>query len=289
MAVLVSNEPPVSCFGTPAVLHLECLVFMSPAKHKKSGRKALIRCVIFDLDDTLYDCLGQRVRPSHRHAAEAMVKAGLKADVDAVFRARMRAFRQDPMLHHIDAVVTLQFQGEDPEAITRAARDAYFNCPVGKLRLFRGTRPLLRFLHSRRVKVFVVSFGEPEIQRAKVKALRLDLEPAIDKIFFADRDKLLTKEAAFKKIQNELGLNASEMLVVGDRPMREIRAGKELGMHTVRIRHGEFVAQEPRDQLEEPDYEVMNIARVLALPFQWGGKKHIHHGNTEARRNPRSR
>ena len=258
------------CFGALAALHLEWLVFISHVMHKDPGRKALIRCVIFDLDDTLYDCFGQRVRPSHRHAAEAMVKEGLKADVDVVFRARMRAFRQDPMLHHIDAVVSRQFHAEDSEAITRAARDAYFNCPVGKLRLFRGTRPLLRFLHSRGVKIFLVSFGEPEIQRAKVKALRLDQEPAIDKIFYADRDRLLTKEAAFKKIQHELGLKASEILVVGDRPMREIRAGNELGMHTVRIRHGEFAAQEPRDQEEEPDYEVTNISEVRKLPFDWG-------------------
>ena len=65
------------------------------------------------------------------------------------------------------------------------------------------------------------------------------------------------------------GLKASEILVVGDRPMREIRAGKELGMHTVRIRHGEFAAQEPRDKEEEPDYEVKNISEVKTLPFDW--------------------
>src|SRR6185437_13574120 len=101
---------PTLSFGTPAALHLEWLIFMSPATQKKPGRKALIRCVIFDLDDTLYDCLGQRVRPSHRHAAEAMVKAGLKADVEVVFRSRIRAFQQDPMLHHIDAVVCREFE-----------------------------------------------------------------------------------------------------------------------------------------------------------------------------------
>jgi FMN phosphatase YigB (HAD superfamily) len=243
---------------------------MKRITQKKDG--PLIRCVIFDLDDTLYDCLGQRVRPAHRHAAEAMVKAGLKADVDAVFRARMRAFRQDPMLHHIDAAVCRQFQAEDPETISRAARDAYFTCPVGNLKLFRGTRPLLRFLHSRGVKIYIVSFGEPQIQRAKVRALGLEQEPAIDKIFYADRDKLLTKEAAFKKIQHELGLNASEILIVGDRPMREIRAGKELGMHTVRIHHGEFAVQKPRDKEEEPDYEIRNISEVRSLSFRWGSK-----------------
>src|ERR1700719_4209062 len=71
--------------------------------------KPLIRCVIFDLDDTLYDCLGQRVRLTHRYAAQAMVKAGLKADTETVYRARMRAFREDPMLRYIDGEVTRQF------------------------------------------------------------------------------------------------------------------------------------------------------------------------------------
>ena len=241
---------------------------MSPSR--KQNAKPLIRCVIFDLDDTLYDCLGQRVRPSHRHAAEAMVKAGLKASVEEVFRARMRAFRKEPMLRHIDPAVCRQFNVAEPETLCQAARDAYFNCPVGELRLFRGTRSVLRFLHSEGVKVFIVSFGEPEIQKAKVRALGLENEASIDGILYADRDKLLTKEAAFSRIQRELALPASEILIVGDRPMREIRAGNELGMHTVRIRHGEFAAQEPRDEMEQPDYEIRNISEVRNLRFQWG-------------------
>jgi FMN phosphatase YigB (HAD superfamily) len=162
-----------------------------------------------------------------------------------------------------------QFGGGDFDTICGAARDAYFNCPVGTLKLFPGTLPLLSFLHSRGVGVFVVSFGEPQIQRAKVRALGLEGHPAIDKIYYADRDQLLTKEAAFRLIQEESGVPAPEILVVGDRPMREIKAGKELGMHTVRIRHGEFAAQEPQGPEEEPDYEVRNISDVQTLPFLW--------------------
>ena len=117
-----------------------------------------IRCVIFDLDDTLYDCLGQRVSVTHRHAAEAMVKAGLTAEGEEVYRARMRAFRRDPMLRYIDPEVARYFQAEDPDAVIAAAREAYFNCPVGQLRLFPGSLPLLRFLAQRGVKNFIVSF-----------------------------------------------------------------------------------------------------------------------------------
>jgi FMN phosphatase YigB (HAD superfamily) len=230
----------------------------------------LIRCVIFDLDDTLYDCLGQRLRAAHRYAAEAMVEAGIKASAEAVYRARMRAFRQDPMLRHIDAEVALHFGAENPEAVTRLAREAYFNCPVGELTLFPEALPLLRFLKKRGVRNFIVSFGEPKIQHAKVKSLGLDREQSVEKIYYADRGNVLTKEAAFRKIQKKTGLPSTHILVVGDRPAREIRAGRELGMHTVRVLHGEFKSQMPIGPEEEPDYVVENIAAVRKLPFTWG-------------------
>ena len=238
----------------------------------------MVRCVIFDLDDTLYDCMGQRVRPAHRHAAQAMVDAGLKARVEAVYRARMRAFHKDPMLLHIDAEVCRQFHADDPETITAVARDAYFHCPVGKLTLFSGTRPLLRFLKKSGVRNFIVSFGEPSIQRAKIKALGLDKERAVEAVFYADRDRMLTKAAAFRKIQKTTRLPAGQILVVGDRPMSEIRAGKELGMHTVRIHRGEFVSQSPAGPEEEPDYVVRNIAEIRKLPFEFADPTQgIHH------------
>jgi FMN phosphatase YigB (HAD superfamily) len=237
---------------------------------RRTTIKPVIRCVIFDLDDTLYDCLRQRVPAAHRHAARAMVAAGLNANVEDVYRVRMRAFRRDPMLRYIDAEVSLHFGAENPEAISLAAREAYFNCPVGKLKLFPESLPLLRSLAKRGVRNFIVSFGEPKIQRAKVESLGLDREPSVEKIYYADRGNVLTKEAAFRKIQKKTRLKPEEILVVGDRPAREIRAGRELGMHTVRLRHGEFKAQMPTKPEEEPDYVIKNISQVRKLPFIWG-------------------
>lgn len=246
-------------------------------KSERTAHWPIIHCVIFDLDDTLYDYLDQRLRVAHRHAAQAMVKAGLKAGVEAVYRARMRAFQCDPMLRYIDPEVARHFNVDDPQAICHAAREAYFNCPVGKLKLFRGSLPLLRFLARRGVKNFIVSFGEPSIQRQKVRALGLDREPSVEKIYYADRDNIFTKEAAFQKIQKQLGLKPEQILIVGDRPAREIRAGKELGMHTVRIHRGEFKSQKPAGQEEEPDFVIADISELKKLPFRWGadalGKK----------------
>jgi putative hydrolase of the HAD superfamily len=243
------------------------------AKRKKTDRvtpakkRPLIRCVIFDLDDTLYDCLGQRVRPAHRHAAEAMIAAGLKGSLEDVYRARLRAFHVDPMLRHIDAEVIRHFGAADPAAVSRAAHDAYFNCPVGKLTLFRGTLPLLHFLKRKSVRIFITTFGDIETQRAKVAALGLDRQPAIEKIYFADRAKRVTKETAFLQIQSETDMPAEQILVVGDRPMSEIRSAKALGMHTARLRRGEFKSQVPVDVSERADHEIKTISAVRKLPF----------------------
>ncbi len=73
------------------------------------------------------------------------------------------------------------------------------------------------FLAKRGVRNFIVSFGEPKIQHAKVKALGLDREPSVEKIYFADRNNMLTKEAAFRKIQKRTKLTPGEILIVGDR------------------------------------------------------------------------
>jgi len=242
--------------------------------------------VIFDLDDTLYDNFRQRVRVAHRSAAKAMVEAGLKASVEAVYRARLRAFRDDPMLRHIDAEVCRCFAADDPVRISHAAREAYFHCPVGKLTLFSGTIPLLDHLDRHGVRSFVVSFGEPRIQRAKIKSLGLEGHPLISSILYADRDKQLTKEAAFRQIQRGLGLPADEILVVGDRPMSEIRAGNELGMHTVRIHRGEFAVQEPQGPDEEPDYVVKSISEIRRLAYVWGDQRPARRGRQGSAENP---
>ena len=45
-----------------------------------------IKAVIFDLDDTLYDCTGSLIDASRKRAARAMVEAGLPCTEEEVYR-----------------------------------------------------------------------------------------------------------------------------------------------------------------------------------------------------------
>jgi len=230
-----------------------------------------ITTVIFDLDDTLYDCFGQRVQAAHRHAAAAMASAGLPASAKEIFRVRMQAFAEDPQLKHIDERVCEHFGVPLPERdkMVRASRHAFFTLPVDKLTLFPGTLRVLRSLKARGVRVFVVSFGDPDIQRAKVAALGLDREPSIDRVFYADTAHLVTKEAIFRSILRNAESDAGRVLVVGDRPSSEIKSGKALGMHTVRLRGGEFAHLKVQGPEEQADFEISKIDAVLRLPFEF--------------------
>ena len=241
--------------------------------HARCSRveRPLITTVIFDLDDTLYDCFRQRVQLAHRHAAEAMVKAGVGGTVAEVFKVRMTAFKKDPHLQFIDDAVCRRFQVANSQLAQMRSRAAYFSTPVGKLTLFPASKRVLRTLARRGVRNFIVSFGDPETQHAKVRALGLDVEKSVKKIFFADTGKLMTKEMIFKVIQQHEEQDPRKILVVGDRPSSEIKAGKSLGFHTARLQHGEFATLEAVDAEEQADRTVHSIGEVLKLPYRFGG------------------
>lgn len=240
------------------------------AKRKAASRRPRITTAVFDLDDTLYDCYGQRVLAAHRHAARAMVRAGLPATPERVLRLRMRAFRRDPRLSRIDLEICRRFRIEHPEKIIAAARQAFYTLPVGKLKLFPASLRVLRALHRAGVRVFVVSFGDPFTQHAKARALGLDREPSVERIFYADTAHLVTKEGVFRTLLRRVEPDPKKILVVGDRPSSEIRAGKLLGMRTARLRRGEFVGLKPAGAEEKADFALRDIAGVLRLPFRFG-------------------
>ncbi len=237
---------------------------------KRGRRRPLIRVVIFDLDDTLYDCFGQRVRAAHYAAARAMARAGVRATARAIHRARMQAFEQDPRLEPIDREVCRRLGVPFTRGLHEAARQAFFRTPVGRLHLFAGVRKLLRELKRRGVRIFIASYGHPATQHAKVRSLGLDRESAVEHIFFADTNKTVTKEQLFDLLLRTVEKNPARVLVVGDRPSSEIRAGKRHGMHTVRVRHGEFERLEPEGREETPDFEIRRVTQILKLPFRFG-------------------
>lgn len=238
----------------------------------------LITTVVFDLDDTLYDCYRQRVLAAHRSACQKMLTASLRTTVgqqrlslSQLARLRLGLFHQERNLMTLDQrlCARLGLRGREAARLARLGRRAYFSYPVRRLRLFPETLPTLRRLHRRGIRIFVLTAGLLRIQRAKVRVLGLDRSPYIRAIFYTG---LLRGHGKTKFLRQVLGAEPDprRVLVVGDRPDSEIRAARELRMWTVRRRGGEFANYEPQHRLERPHFTLCRLSRIFRLGFRFG-------------------
>lgn len=239
-------------------------------------RHPLITTVVFDLDDTLYDCYRQRVLAAHRYACRTMLRAGLarhlrrRWSLGRLVAQRLKLFHQQRNLLTLDRrfCARLGVRGRTAEALARIGRRAYFSYPVRRLRLFPDTLPALRRLHRAGVRIFILTAGLRPIQRAKVRVLGLDWRPEIRGIFFTG---LLRGRGKTKYLRRVLRCepNRKRILVVGDRPDSEIRAARELGLWTVYRRGGEFARYQPRHRLERAHFTIRRVSQLFRLDFRF--------------------
>jgi putative hydrolase of the HAD superfamily len=70
-------------------------------------------------------------------------------------------------------------------------------------------------------------------------------------------------EDDLRRCISKMALNASEIVVVGDRVRSELVLGKRLGMRTVWYRAGKFANETPRNSDEEPDHTIGHLEDIF--------------------------
>ena len=73
------------------------------------------------------------------------------------------------------------------------------------------------------------------------------------------------KLPAFRQLLEDHRLDPGCCACVGDRVAGEILDANQLGMWTIRLRRGEFVAMEPSSPAETPDFTVDNLSELADL------------------------
>jgi len=234
-----------------------------------------IRAVIFDLDDTLYDCTGLLVEAARLRAAKAMVDAGLPCTPGEAYRKQLELETQlGPRGRVFERLAELY--GLGPAAIRRAM-EAYNSDEVDDIDLFSDVVPTLHELRSRGIHVFLVTDGVHRRQEAKIRVL--GLESLCEAIVINDVERGALVEECFEQLLREYDLQPDEVLSVGDRIHHEVKAANTLGIISCQMLHGRFSALQPRGELETPDYRIERIGQVLDVVDML---RHYHH-----RRSPR--
>jgi|SRR3989344_6089828 len=207
----------------------------------------MIKAIIFDLDNTLYDAELVKARQFNR------VKDALRRNLnDNEIQKLEEEFKTKNFLQILELI-----KNKFGEKMAEEAKEIYFNVDLNGIKLFDDVIETLKKLNKHFIKILVT---QGTIKNQKEKVMRLGLSEYFDKVYYVDDGD--NKEIYFKKVLNEFNLLPREVIAVGDTPYREIKMGKELGMHTVQFLHGKFANT---DTGIEPDYKIKKISEIPSI------------------------
>ena len=218
-----------------------------------------MKAIIFDLDDTLYDCTGSLLETSRRRAAKAMVSGGLSCTEEEAYLMQKELSEKHGPYYLVFNEIAKKY-GLNNEFIDNSLM-AYNSKEVSDIQLFPDVIPTLKKLSLEKYKLFLLTTGIYVRQHRKVEQLKL--KPYFDEIIINDQEVGLLMDGCFDAILKKHSLNPGNVVVVGDRVREELRIAKSMGMVTVQMLHGRFKVESAHDISSTPDYKVK---RILQLP-----------------------
>jgi HAD superfamily hydrolase (TIGR01509 family) len=223
----------------------------------------MLRAVLFDLDDTLFeqetwltgawDAVAAAALPQQveylalRTALSDICAEGSGGSI--IDRALARVGRSDIAV----APLLARFRAHAPKRLTP----------------YRGVIDALEALRAH-LAIGLVSDGNPTIQRNKLRALGLDSR--FDIVVLTDelgREHRKPSPVPLLAALTALGVDARDAVFVGDRPEQDIAAAAAAGMRAIRVRTGEYahLPDDPRPWATATDV-VAAIEGLLELSGQ---------------------
>jgi putative hydrolase of the HAD superfamily len=220
-----------------------------------------MKVVIFDMDDTLYD-------------EASFVLSGFNAVADlmdrnwGIPRKGALSMMRQTLVHEGRGAVfdrTLRHYGRFSKKAVALCVSRY-RSHNPNIRLYADAKRALKRLQS--YSLYVVTDGNPRVQRAKAQALGL---PFLVKRVFASwhHGRALGKPSPeiFNRIARREGALPEEVVYIADDPNKDFVGIKPLGFRTIRIMRGRF--QKLRLSLShEADCRINTLDEVTSKLFQ---------------------
>ena len=217
----------------------------------------MIRALLLDLDDTLYD-EASYVRSGFRAVAGHLARRLDGADEDALARSLMATLQRQGRGKVFDTV--LAAHGVPPDRATIEGLVRLYRRHAPEIALDAGALAAIRRL-SGHFLLAVVTDGDPVMQRRKVAALDLgSLVPVV--VYCWEHAAPKPNPGGFALALQRLGVTSDHALIVGDDPRRDLPAAATLGVPMVRVRRGRHAAVPNPDGLQP----VGEIDAFRALP-----------------------
>ncbi len=226
----------------------------------------MIRAVIFDFDNTLMDFMRMK-RAAVESAVDAMIDAGLtvakKEMIDKIYHVYTAEGIEDQQI--FDKVLTNEF-GKIDYKIMASGIIGYRRAKEGTLALYPHVKLALTGLTKMGIKMAVVS-DAPRLP-VWLRICGLGLQHYFDVVVTSDDSGFKKPHAKpFQMAMERLGVTASEALMIGDWPERDMVGAKGVGLKTVFARYGDTVGTEHSGA----DYDIDDIAQLVGIVRQENG------------------
>jgi putative hydrolase of the HAD superfamily len=220
----------------------------------------MIQAVVFDLDNTLVDFMAMK-RLAVEAAVSSMIDAGLKlpkaevhARIDTIYKERGMEFQSvfDQLLYGIFQKVDYKILSAGIIAYRRAREAALVPYPHVYMTLIELTK--------RGLKLAVVS--DAPSREAWLRLCYLNLHHIFDTVVtFDDTGERKPSPVPFQKVLDNLGVNGSEALMVGDWAERDMVGAAKVGMKTVFARYGDTFGTVHSGA----DYDIEDIEQLIQI------------------------
>src|SRR3990172_7869992 len=130
-----------------------------------------IKAIIFDLDDTLYDCSGTLVVRGRRHVAKTIAKLincseeeayQLQLDMEEKYGVKANIYEKIVSHYHLPSTYALELLEE------------FVHVDISDITVFPDVMDTMTQLKVRGYRLVLVTSGDKEIQRKKIGALGLN-------------------------------------------------------------------------------------------------------------------
>ncbi len=192
-----------------------------------------IKAIIFDLDDTLYDCSGTLVLKGSKRAAKIIsgtINCSEKEALELQLKLEEKLGPKTDIYREIANLYNLS------DKFYKEVSSAVNTLDIKDITLFPDVNASISKLKRVGYKLILITAGDRDLQERKIKAL--GLERAFDEIIITDNSS--GKEKYFREILIKYDLKPEQVFCVGDKIKDEIEVGENMGMLTALMKHGRY-------------------------------------------------
>ena len=220
----------------------------------------MIKAIIFDLDNTLTDFMKFK-KAAIDAAVDAMIDAGLDISREQLLKKIEEVYDSEGIEdQQVFNKVLKKISGRVEDRVLAAGVVGYRKAKEGSMKLYPHVNLTLTNLVKNGIKMVIVS-DAPRLP-AWMRICSLGLQDYFDHVItFDDAGEKKPSSKPFKMALDTLGVNAGEVLMVGDLKDRDIEGAKKLGIKTAFARYGDSKNTEEAGA----DYELKDISELLDI------------------------